>query len=155
MPTRPQFTVAQLEGMVRTDPEKVVLHAFRTVEICLRELMKLGDAQISGIFHRAHREGLIGDLLYHQLRTLKRLRNDAIHDRHRRVSRIARYPLVLSTISTKSSRSATRPRGKSRLKSRQAPRSRSRVFRLQNFPFPPSALHMVLEGDTSGVSSRR
>lgn len=82
MPTRPQFTVGQLEEMVRTDPEKVVLHAFRTIEICLREIMKLGDAAISGIFDRAHREGLIGDLLYHQLRTLKRLRNEVIHDGH-------------------------------------------------------------------------
>ncbi len=52
MPTRPQFTVGQLEEMVGTDPGKVALHAFRTIEVFLREFMKLGDAAISGIFDR-------------------------------------------------------------------------------------------------------
>lgn len=78
----PQFTKTQLEGMVRSDPERVVLHAFRTIELRIRDLMKLDDAPISAIFDRAYGERLIGDLLYHQLRTLKRLRNNVMHDGH-------------------------------------------------------------------------
>jgi hypothetical protein len=65
--------------MVKSDPEKVILHAFRTIEMYLREVLELEKVAISAVFDRVHEEKLIGELLYQQLKTLKRLRNDVIH----------------------------------------------------------------------------
>jgi hypothetical protein len=79
MTVGPQFALDQLWDMARSDPEKVVLHVFRTIEMFLRDWLKLERVYISEIFDRVRQEKEISELLYQQLRTLNRLRNDVVH----------------------------------------------------------------------------
>ena len=79
----PEFGVKQLREMVDRDPEKVVLHSFRTIEVFLRREHSLDRVPISQVFEAAHKKGDTDDLLHNQLKTLSRLRNDVVHGRHK------------------------------------------------------------------------
>ena len=78
----PQFAIEELERVAKADPEKAVLQAFRTIEMLLPDLVVLENVHVSAVFDKVYQDGKIGELLYQQLKTLKRLRNDVVHRAH-------------------------------------------------------------------------
>lgn len=71
--------IEELRSIVRSDPDKVVLEAFRHIEVYLRRFLKMESVRVTEVFDRAREAGKVGDLLYQQLKTFKRLRNDIVH----------------------------------------------------------------------------
>lgn len=92
----PEIGIERLEVIVKDDPEKVVLHAFRTIELYLRRTQGLDRVPISQIFDKLNKLGKLQDLLFQQLRTLNRLRGDILHRGHK--SRVGDGEIAIGTL---------------------------------------------------------
>lgn len=64
-------------------PARIVLEAFREIELNARSIYNFDNVPISQVFENLKVEAKLSDLLFNQLKTLNRLRNQAIHTDYR------------------------------------------------------------------------